>query len=67
MRDQFPIESLGKECVNFLFDMHLCTCMFTYNTACTMYMYIWLMLPSNQSFYRIIVGFGMCVADRVVG
>ena len=29
-----------------------CTCIHT-----------WLMLPSNQSFYRLIVGFGMGVAD----
>ena len=28
---------------------------------------IWLMLPSNQSFYRLIVGFGMDVADCEVG
>ena len=27
----------------------------------------WLTLPSNQSFYRLIVGFGMGVADCEVG
>ena len=37
-----------------------------------MYMYMarivhWLTLPSNQSFYRLIVGFGMGVADCEVG
>ena len=55
-------------------------CMYMY-IYCIMYMYNisssqldircntinWLTLPSNQSFYRLIVGFGMGVADCEVG
>ena len=40
-----------------------CICRFhIYTCTCT-----WLTLPSNQSFYRLIVGFGMGVADCEVG
>ena len=37
-------------------------CMQHWRCEC-MYMYIRLTLPSNQSFYRLIAGFGMGVAD----
>ena len=40
------------------------TCIYpVYTCTCTLYITSWLTLPSNQSFYRLIAGFGMGVAD----
>ena len=51
----------------------LCMCIYMYIPCCRVLLCdskvqcYWLMLPSNQTFYRLIGGFGMGVADCEVG